>query len=110
MYPRFGRFYRAARAERVRAQRQERKEVIERGTVELMPQDERDRIAHELARQTTSHGTYRYTANAIARHVGGRRDRVLNIVRTIRGTPPRPEPGPRFEQTGPSSYRRVQGT
>jgi hypothetical protein len=32
------------------------------------------------------------------------------IIDEVRGTPPRPEPGPRFEQTGPSSYRRVQGT
>lgn len=32
------------------------------------------------------------------------------LIDEVRGTPPKPAPGPQFEQTGPSSYRRVEGT
>ena len=54
----------------------------------------------------------RFSANRIAALMGGRREEVLDVVRRVRGTdaPAKPQPGPQFEQVGPASYRRIEGT
>jgi hypothetical protein len=57
-------------------------------------------------------GSWRYAESRIGKFAPGRLEDRIEQVRRIRGTDPapKPPPGPQFEQVGPNSFRRVEGT
>lgn len=74
-----------------------------------LPEDE---LIDTLAQMTNPDGSWRYAESRIGKFAPGRLEDRIEQVRRIRGTDPapKPPPGPQFEQVGPNSFRRVEGT